>query len=581
MSAMWSIKRGRIVTASLGVLSAWACTVANKSDYTFTDTPEGSGGKGAAAGKGSSTAGKAGTSGEAGMMETSGTGGTLGRGGRGAGGRGTLLGGRGGNAGEAGESGAAGEAGASGKGGTAGESGAGGEAGATPVNKCGDGNLDAGEQCDLGANNGVTACPYGQMSCTVCTTACKRAAGTTAYCGDGKVQASHEQCDDGNTIIETCAYGDAACTGCDNSCKSLAVYCGDKVVNGSRLTSIKLDYVGLWGGCPSTALPFYLNGVPIANVAPSSICNCGTTTIQTLTITDANVLAAVKPNDNVFEVYGLTTSTYAYTTWVRMTFSFEQGPDIVSVVYDPNQEVGNPYLCTDPAKTSVSVDTLGYVQSAPFGGLPIEQCDGSSNCTGCETPLPKTCADVLHANAAAPDGLYRIDPTGGLADDAITAFCDMTDGAVSYEALGFGDWNTSYDGYTMVTDTDLQNPLVLQALLWLYNVQGGMFNLEPGWVSTDCAFRTSDSYIKVNTNVPVVPADHAQTVNQWHCNLYDQGGNNIGNYTDALMKFAMFSPTNQTETPPVILNFFTSNPITLVATQGSTYPGPAFFFKKQ
>src|SRR5579862_8620072 len=106
MTAMWTIKRGRIVAASLGVLSAWACTVADKKDYTFTDNPEGATGGSSTAGKGgssaagkggssagkggSSAAGKGGTSGEAGMMETGATGG---RGGRGNGGRGSLLGG--------------------------------------------------------------------------------------------------------------------------------------------------------------------------------------------------------------------------------------------------------------------------------------------------------------------------------------------------------------------------------------------------------------------------------------------------------------------------------------------------------
>ena len=64
----------------------------------------------------------------------------------------------------------------------------------TPPN-CGDGNLDADEQCDAGAANSNTG---------DCTSIC-----TKANCGDGWVQTGKEECDDANID-----YSDACAAGC-------------------------------------------------------------------------------------------------------------------------------------------------------------------------------------------------------------------------------------------------------------------------------------------------------------------------------------------------------------------------------
>ena len=71
---------------------------------------------------------------------------------------------------------------------------------------CGDGELDALEECDDGPDNGDDK---------ACTAACK-----TAVCGDGLVQAGVEGCDDGNA-----ADGD----GCSAAC--VPETCGDGVVD--------------------------------------------------------------------------------------------------------------------------------------------------------------------------------------------------------------------------------------------------------------------------------------------------------------------------------------------------------------
>ena len=60
---------------------------------------------------------------------------------------------------------------------------------------CGDGTVDAGEDCDDGNQDDTDAC----------TSSCK-----SAKCGDGIVQAGVEQCDDGNMVDND---------GCTNTCK--------------------------------------------------------------------------------------------------------------------------------------------------------------------------------------------------------------------------------------------------------------------------------------------------------------------------------------------------------------------------
>lgn len=575
MSATWTIKRARLLAAGAGVLGAWACTVADKGDYTFTDNP-GTGGSSGKGTGGSSTAGKGGT-GEAGVPETGGTSGLGGRGGRGGAG---AMGGRGGKAGEAGQAGEAGEGGAAAAGGTggtsgnageAGESGAGGEAGMVPMATCGDGHVDSGEQCDLGANNGVTACAYGQRSCTVCTTACKRAAGTATYCGDGKTQASHEECDPG-TAAQSCDYGDSTCSGCGSDCKRLAAYCGDGTLNGPKLTSVKLEYQGLWDYCGSVSsglsMPFSINGVPVPN-APQGPCDCGSPQdIVSVVTTDSTVLKAVRPNANLVELFGVTSSDLTLVPWVRLTFSFDSVPDVVITPFDPHGQAGGTDPCWLNGDYNNVIYTEGYI-SGTFGGLPVEMCDGSSNCTSCQTSLPATCADILRANSSATDGPYRIDPTGGDSADALTAYCDMTDGGISYESLAFGQSGVSYSGYTQVEDGEIQNPRAQQALLWLYDMQGGIINLNPGWQGSNCAYRTTSYWIQAGGSY-FVPGDLESTTVP-HCDGPP--------YSEPLMKLALYT-TQTVQTPPLTLDYFTTNPITLESA-GSSDASPSFFFKKQ
>jgi hypothetical protein len=85
-----------------------------------------------------------------------------------------------------------------------------------PPARCGDGNLDPGEECDDGPANLATEETYGKPG--TCTRLCKK---VTRYCGDG-VTSNGEMCDAGMANSAT-AYGRDQCT---TACKA-APFCGD------------------------------------------------------------------------------------------------------------------------------------------------------------------------------------------------------------------------------------------------------------------------------------------------------------------------------------------------------------------
>ena len=61
---------------------------------------------------------------------------------------------------------------------------------------CGDGLIDANEECD-DFNQVTEECAYGEAACTVCAANCTEQAGATRVCGDGQVNAADgEACDE-------------------------------------------------------------------------------------------------------------------------------------------------------------------------------------------------------------------------------------------------------------------------------------------------------------------------------------------------------------------------------------------------
>jgi|GEM_PF-1556734 Cobalamin biosynthesis protein CobT (nicotinate-mononucleotide:5, 6-dimethylbenzimidazole phosphoribosyltransferase) len=105
--------------------------------------------------------------------------------------------------------------------------------------RCGDGTIngkEGHEECDNGETgtnpNGNTKCPYGETSCEVCTTNCKKAAGTEiSYCGNGGTDESNgEKCDDSTNNGKYSPYATTVSTAyCNSDCKGRGEggFCGD------------------------------------------------------------------------------------------------------------------------------------------------------------------------------------------------------------------------------------------------------------------------------------------------------------------------------------------------------------------
>lgn len=91
-----------------------------------------------------------------------------------------------------------------------------------PVGVCGDGTVDAGEECDDGNDNNNDAC----------TNRC-----TNNVCGDGTIYTGVEQCDYGsrNGSLSCRADYGSTCINCSATCQQVAAsggFCGDGVRNG-------------------------------------------------------------------------------------------------------------------------------------------------------------------------------------------------------------------------------------------------------------------------------------------------------------------------------------------------------------
>jgi hypothetical protein len=98
---------------------------------------------------------------------------------------------------------------------------------------CGNGLLEAGEQCDPGTGSPAT-------DSATCTFDCK-----VSFCGDHHVNSTMvsgspiEVCDEGATNGDPCPYGTPNCSRCSNDCKTANIhpggpFCGDSVTNGTE-----------------------------------------------------------------------------------------------------------------------------------------------------------------------------------------------------------------------------------------------------------------------------------------------------------------------------------------------------------
>jgi len=93
-----------------------------------------------------------------------------------------------------------------------------------PEPYCGDGNIDCGEDCDEGQNNGIECTPEYGDSCTYCSLDCEIIEPEGGFCGDGIINGP-EECEED---VDCC--GERVCVDC--FCEELSEpECGDGILD--------------------------------------------------------------------------------------------------------------------------------------------------------------------------------------------------------------------------------------------------------------------------------------------------------------------------------------------------------------
>ena len=130
----------------------------------------------------------------------------------------------------------------------------------------------------------------------------------------------------------------------------------------------------------------------------------------------------------------------------------------------------------------------------------VDEMTDNANCGACESPCgtntacltghcvdsTESCAVIFGLDPTKPSGPYTH------AADGHQFFCDMVHGPTQYEELAFGVYNVAHTGYDFVNATDLADPVVQKAFVWLYNHQGGgLDNLPPQFTPGNCCIKES------------------------------------------------------------------------------------------
>ena len=263
-----------------------------------------------------------------------------------------------------------------------------------PAPVCGDGIVDDGEECDVGADNADDA---------ACTTMCK-----AAVCGDGLVQAGVEACDDGNQVDDD---------ECSNSCALAS--CGDGLVQpGEACDDGNADDTDmclatcLAASCGDGAVQKDVELCDDGNQDDTDACLVGCVPAK---CGDGAVQAGVEECDDA----NMEDTDACLGSCVAAKCGDAVVQTDVEACDDGNMED------TDACLTSCEVASCGdgKLQAG------VEVCDDGNKldddgCTSVCT-VPKSCKELLAAVPAAASGVYVVDTDGVGPNPGFPVYCDM------------------------------------------------------------------------------------------------------------------------------------------------------------
>src|SRR4030095_14302006 len=125
----------------------------------------------------------------------------------------------------------------------------------------------------------------------------------------------------------------------------------------------------------------------------------------------------------------------------------------------------------------------------------VTQCSNGDGCCppSCtisnDSDCTTSCLGILQSNPSATDGPYQILENMVM----VNVYCDMTHGGVTYRELAFGDHLLKCTSYTKVSVADLQDPVIQQAFIYLYNQQGSALNnLDTSFMTGNCCIKLAE-----------------------------------------------------------------------------------------
>lgn len=213
---------------------------------------------------------------------------------------------------------------------------------------------------------------------------------------------------------------------------------------------------------------------------------------------------------------------------------------------------------TEMACSGTCVDTTSSNDNC--GGCGIA-CEGSA--TSCMSghcvDYSASCATIHAAHPELESGPYTL-----LSGSQV--FCDMN-AVKQYEQLAYGQYNAVPTGYELVSATDLQDPTIQKAFIYLFNKQNGAV-LTANWTVGNCCFKASTTagmvlYLGGSIVYPATTADASVCGGMTQPNPSHFYLQNSATYSTATLQD----------------NFFTANPASEVA-QCADNANPAFFWKR-
>ncbi|HTR54721.1 MAG TPA: DUF4215 domain-containing protein [Kofleriaceae bacterium] len=313
---------------------------------------------------------------------------------------------------------------------------------------CGDGLVEThsmgvtgSEECDNGDANGTTACPYGATSCTVCTSMCKTAAGTTSYCGDHvKDTGNGENCDDATDGETECAYKGTnvasntcqVCTDCQPQ-TALGPYCGDAVkTNGEACDN-----------------GFALNGTTLCPYGQHSCSVCTSTCTSTAGTTFEFCGDGTKngPEQCDGGVGGVETDT---SNCNKDCTTPSCGDGYVNTAYTP-PGAASPEQC-EPPNTATCDSKCQIIAYCGDGA-----CNGSETPVTCPADCPGSCGDgIIEAGEECDKTNLNGATCASFGYTGSGLACNMTaPNACKYDTSGCTKPATCTDGIQNEDETDV------------------------------------------------------------------------------------------------------------------------------